>query len=225
MKPFRAVTAVAAPLDMANVNTDQIFPARFVKKPRSVGYAQFTFHDVRRHLGGEEKEREDFPLNQDRYRQAKILVCGINFGCGSSREGAVYTLMESGVAVLIAPSFGDIFAANCLKNGLLTVILPETSVAALRKELQEADDPSLTVDLESETITRPSGTRAEDLSMVWTAPQVMTPGSSQPGTGTGRSMAPTATSTRLAAITSMPSGPLAKTLRSSSICHTVRLGR
>ncbi len=157
MEPFRAVTAVAAPLDMANVNTDQIFPARFVKKPRSVGYAQFTFHDVRRHLGGEEKEREDFPLNQDRYRQAKILVCGINFGCGSSREGAVYTLMESGVAVLIAPSFGDIFAANCLKNGLLTVILPETSVAALRKELQEADDPSLTVDLENETITRPSG--------------------------------------------------------------------
>ena len=157
MEPFTTLTAVAAPLDLANVNTDQIFPARFIKKPRSVGYAQFTFHDVRRHSGGEEKEREDFPLNQDRFRQAKILVCGINFGCGSSREGAVYTLMESGVRVLIAPSFGDIFAANCLKNGLLTVILPETSVAALRKELQKANDPKMTVDLENETITRPSG--------------------------------------------------------------------
>ena len=157
MEPFTTLTEVAAPLDLANVNTDQIFPARFIKKPRSVGYAQFTFHDVRRHSGGEEKEREDFPLNQDRFRQAKILVCGINFGCGSSREGAVYTLMESGVRVLIAPSFGDIFAANCLKNGLLTVILPETSVAALRKELQKANDPKMTVDLENETITRPSG--------------------------------------------------------------------
>jgi 3-isopropylmalate/(R)-2-methylmalate dehydratase small subunit len=155
MEPFKTVTAVAAPLDLANVNTDQIFPARFIKKPRSVGYAQFTFHDVRRDLGGE--ERQDFPLNQDRFRQAKILVCGVNFGCGSSREGAVYTLMESGVIVLIAPSFGDIFAANCLKNGLLTIVLPETTVAALRKELQEAEYPSLTVDLEAEAIMRPSG--------------------------------------------------------------------
>ena len=157
MEPFTTVSAVAAPLDLANVNTDQIFPARFIKKPRSVGYAQFTFHDVRRHSGGEEEEREDFPLNQDRFRDAGILVGGINFGCGSSREGAVYSLMESGVRVLIAPSFGDIFAANCLKNGLLTIILPETTVAALRQELQEAEYPSLTVDLQAETITRPSG--------------------------------------------------------------------
>ena len=94
MQPFTTLTGVAAPLDLANVNTDQIFPARFIKKPRSVGYAQFTFHDLRRHSGGEEKEREDFALNQDRFRQAEILVCGINFGCGSSREGAVYTLMD-----------------------------------------------------------------------------------------------------------------------------------
>lgn len=155
MEPFTTVTAVAAPLDLANVNTDQIFPARFIKKPRSVGYAQFTFHDLRRDSGGE--ERDDFALNRDRFREAKILVGGINFGCGSSREGAVYTLMESGVRVLIAPSFGDIFAANCLKNGLLTIVLPETTVAALRKELEEVDDPRMTVDLHAETITRPSG--------------------------------------------------------------------
>jgi 3-isopropylmalate/(R)-2-methylmalate dehydratase small subunit len=155
MEPFTTVTAVAAPLDLANVNTDQIFPARFIKKPRSVGYAQFTFHDIRRHSDGD--EREDFPLNQGRFRQASILVGGVNFGCGSSREGAVYTLMDAGVRVLIAPSFGDIFAANCLKNGLLTVILPETMVAELRKELQEAEDPKMTVDLENERITRPGG--------------------------------------------------------------------
>ena len=155
MDPFTTLTAVAAPLDQANVNTDQIFPARFIKKPRSVGYAQFTFHDLRRDTSGE--ERQDFPLNQDRFRKAKILVCGINFGCGSSREGAVYTLMESGVRVLIAPSFGDIFAANCLKNGLLTIVLPQTTAAALRKQLKEVEDSSLTVDLQAETITRPSG--------------------------------------------------------------------
>jgi len=155
MKPFTTVTALAAPFDLANVNTDQIFPARFIKKPRSVGYGQFTFHDVRRHSNGE--ERQDFALNQNRFREAKILVCGINFGCGSSREGAVYTLMESGVRVLIAPSFGDIFAANCLKNGLLTIALPENVAAPLRKELEEADDPRLTVDLENERITQPSG--------------------------------------------------------------------
>ncbi len=155
MEPFTTLSAVAAPLDQANLNTDQIFPARFIKKPRSVGYAPFTFHDLRRDSGGE--ERQDFPLNQDRFRNAKILVCGINFGCGSSREGAVYTLMDAGVRVLIGPGFSDIFAANCLKNGLLTIVLPETVSAALRKELEEAEDPSLTVDLEGETITRPSG--------------------------------------------------------------------
>ena len=155
MEPFKTLTALAAPLDLANINTDQIFPARFIKKPRSVGYAQFTFHDLRRDSNGD--EREDFALNQERFREARILVSGINFGCGSSREGAVYTLMDAGVRVLIAPSFGDIFAANCLKNGLLTVVVPETVAAALRKELEEAEDPRLTVDLEGETITRPSG--------------------------------------------------------------------
>ena len=155
MEPFKTLTAVAAPLDLANVNTDQIFPARFIKKPRSVGYAQFTFHDLRRDSAGE--QRQDFALNQDRFRDARILVCGINFGCGSSREGAVYSLMESGVGVLIAPSFGDIFAANCLKNGLLTIVLPEKTTAQLRAELQVAEDPKMTVDLENECIIQQSG--------------------------------------------------------------------
>lgn len=155
MESFTRLTAVAAPLDMANVNTDQIFPARFIKKPRATGYAQFTFHDLRRDDEG--NFREDFPLNQPRFSEARILVADANFGCGSSREGAVYTLQDSGFRAVIAPSFGDIFAANCLKNGVLTVTLPPETVAELRDELREANDPSLAIDLAGETIRRPGG--------------------------------------------------------------------
>jgi len=157
MEPFTRITATAVPLDMSNVNTDQIFPARFIRKPRAVGYAQFTFHDVRRRADG--SLRSDFPLNDDRYRDARIIVGGTNFGCGSSREGAVYTLADSGYKVLIAPSFGDIFAANCLKNGVLTVALPADVVTEMRDELRTAPNPVVTVDLETETITRPDGTK------------------------------------------------------------------
>ncbi|MEQ8355788.1 MAG: 3-isopropylmalate dehydratase small subunit [Kiloniellaceae bacterium] len=155
MEPFQTLTAVAAPLGQSNINTDQIFPARMIKKPRTVGYAQFTFHDLRRDDRGE--LRSDFSLNQTRYDKAGVLIAGINFGCGSSREGAVYTLLDSGFRVLIAPSFGDIFAANCLKNGLLTIVLPEAKVADLREAISTAPDPRLTIDLEAETITRASG--------------------------------------------------------------------
>jgi 3-isopropylmalate/(R)-2-methylmalate dehydratase small subunit len=155
MESFTKLTAVAVPLDMANVNTDQIFPARFIKKPRATGYAQFAFHDVRRDDDG--TPRDDFLLNQQRFAQAQILVADANFGCGSSREGAVYTLQDSGFRAVIAPSFGDIFAANCLKNGVLTVTLPVEMAAELRDELHEANDPSLTIDLEGETIRRPGG--------------------------------------------------------------------
>lgn len=155
MEPFETLTAVAVPLDQANINTDQIFPARMIKKPRAVGYAQFTFHDIRRDEAG--NLRDDFPLNQERYRDARILVAGVNFGCGSSREGAVYTLQDAGFRVIVAPSFGDIFAANCLKNGLLTITLQEATVAALRDEIGTAEAPRLTVDLENERIVRPGG--------------------------------------------------------------------
>lgn len=155
MEPFRRLTAVAVPLDMANVNTDQIFPARFIKKPRAVGYAQFTFHDIRRDDDG--SFRKDFAPNQARFQDARILVADANFGCGSSREGAVYTLQDSGFRAIVAPSFGDIFAANCLKNGVLTVTLPAETVAVLRKELRAANDPSLTIDLEAGTIRLPGG--------------------------------------------------------------------
>jgi 3-isopropylmalate/(R)-2-methylmalate dehydratase small subunit len=94
--PFRTVTAIAAPIDMANVNTDQIFPARYIRKPRGEGYADFCFHDLRLTDAGQEKP--DFPLNRPRYRGAAILVADVNFGCGSSREGAVYALRDYGSA-------------------------------------------------------------------------------------------------------------------------------
>jgi len=155
MDPLTKITGVAAPIDLANINTDQIFPARFIKKPRATGYAPFTFHDLRR--DGDGNPRDDFPLNQPRFAEASILVADANFGCGSSREGAVYTLQDSGIRAIIAPSFGDIFAANCLKNGVLTITLPAATVAALRDELRSANDPSLTIDLTAETIRRPGG--------------------------------------------------------------------
>lgn len=150
MEPFTTVTAVAAPFDMANVNTDQIFPARFIRKPRGPGYAPYAFHDLR--LADDGTERADFVLNQPRFRDARILVADANFGCGSSREGAVYALQDYGFRVLIAPSFGDIFAANCLKNGVLTIRLPVEQVAELRRALAEAPAPELTVDLEAQSI-------------------------------------------------------------------------
>lgn len=155
MEPLTKITGVAAPLDLANVNTDQIFPARFIKKPRATGYAPFTFHDLRR--DGDGNLRDDFPLNQPRFADASILVADANFGCGSSREGAVYTLQDSGIRAVIAPSFGDIFAANCLKNGVLTVMLPAATVAELRDELRSANHPSVAIDLAAETIRRPGG--------------------------------------------------------------------
>ncbi len=150
MEPFRTVTATAAPLDMANVNTDQIFPARYIKVLRSEGYRDLCFHDLRLTDAGEEKP--DFVLNRPKYRGAEILVADVNFGCGSSREGAVYALQDYGVRVVIAPSFGDIFAANALKNGLLTVRVPSETAAELRAQLRDIDTPSMTVNLEDQTI-------------------------------------------------------------------------
>src|ERR1043165_7026775 len=125
MQPFTTLTAVAAPLDIANVDTDKIIPARLLRKLRTPphGYAPYLFHDVRRDTDG--REREVFVLNQPAYRNAGIIVADVNFGCGSSREGAVYAMMDSGIRAVIAPSFGDIHYANEIQNGMLPVILPE----------------------------------------------------------------------------------------------------
>ncbi len=155
MEAFKRLKAVAAPIEGTGVNTDQIFPARFLRKPRSVGYAQFAFHDIRRDSDG--NFREDFPLNQDKFKGAKILVAGTNFGIGSSREGAVYSLVDGGVRAVIANSFGDIYAANCLKNGVLVIRLDPEITASLRAQLTEAATPELDIDLEGQTVTAPDG--------------------------------------------------------------------
>ncbi|GLR78827.1 3-isopropylmalate dehydratase small subunit (plasmid) [Azospirillum oryzae] len=148
MDPFVTLTAPAVPLDIANIDTDQLLPARFLKKPRSAGYGNFLFHDER---------KPGFPLDDPAYAGAAVLVSDRNFGCGSSREGAVYALVDGGFRCVVAPSFGDIFAANAAKNGLLTVTLPEDAVAALRRQLQEAPGAAVTVDLPTQTLTGPDG--------------------------------------------------------------------
>ena len=143
MSPFTVLTGLCLALDRANIDTDQIIPARFLRKPRSAGYQNFLFHDMRR-------DDPAFPLN---HAQPKILAAAENFGCGSSREGAVYALVDSGIRCVIAPSFGDIFAGNSAKNGLLTVVLPAGTAAVLRAQVPG----EMTVDLPAQTLRFPDG--------------------------------------------------------------------
>jgi 3-isopropylmalate/(R)-2-methylmalate dehydratase small subunit len=150
MEKFIRLTAKACPLDLPNVNTDQILPARFLKVPRSAELGRLLFYDLRRDAAG--AERPDFPLNQPVWQDAKIVVAGPNFGGGSSREAAVYALCEAGIRCVVAPSFGDIFAGNAVKNGLLTAILPESAVSELSAALSAEPARPLTVDLEQKTI-------------------------------------------------------------------------
>ena len=156
MQVFTRLTAAAAPIDLPNVDTDRVIPARFLRKPQgSAGYERFLFHDVRFDADG--KERPEFVLNQPGFRGAKIVVAAENFGCGSSREAAVWALAAYGVRVVIAPSLGDIFHQNCGKNGVLAVILPAEIVAGLRRELHARPGATLSVDLEAQTVTAPDG--------------------------------------------------------------------
>src|SRR5262245_23310198 len=156
MEPFTRVTAVAAPIDLPDIDTDRIIPARFLRKPKGApGYAEFLFHDVRFHANG--TERADFVLNQPAYRDAGLLVVAENFGCGSSREMAVWALAAFGIRAVIAPSLGDIFHQNCYKNALLPVILPADAVAVLRRRLHAQPGTALTVDLPSQTVSGPDG--------------------------------------------------------------------
>ncbi|HET7340332.1 MAG TPA: 3-isopropylmalate dehydratase small subunit [Methylomirabilota bacterium] len=156
MPPFTRVTAVAAPIDLANVDTDRIIPARFLRKPQgSAGYDRYLFHDVRFEADG--AERREFVLNQPAFREARILVTAENFGCGSSREAAVWALAAYGIRVVIAPSLGDIFHQNCFKNGLLAVILPGETVAGLRRQLHARPGATLSVELPAQTVTAPDG--------------------------------------------------------------------
>ncbi len=156
MQPFTTFTAIAAPFDEANIDTNQICPTRFNKLPEGPEYAPVLFHDVRFDAAG--VEQPEFILNQPAYREAGIIVADRNFGCGSSRESAVYALHAFGVRAVIAPSFGDIFASNCYRNGVLPVVLDD--IVPLRRQLDGHDGAAITIDLPGQTITCPDGVAA-----------------------------------------------------------------
>jgi 3-isopropylmalate/(R)-2-methylmalate dehydratase small subunit len=147
MEKFIRLTAKACPLDIANLNTDQLIPARFIKRPRSAGLGKVLLHDLR--FDAEGRERPDFPLNRPAWRDAQVIVAGRNFGCGSSREAAVYALYDYGVRCVIASSFGDIFSGNAVQNGLLTAVVTDNAAAEIMTNLGDAP---VTVDLEQMTI-------------------------------------------------------------------------
>ena len=151
MEPFTKLTAVAAPIDIPNVDTDMIIPARFLRRQRGSGYGGFAFYDIR--YDSEGNEREDFILNKPPYRNAKILIAGANFGCGSSREGAVYALYDFGIRAVIASSFGDIHYANELQNGMLPIVLPEAVVQGLRRQLHERPGAQMSIDLQAQRVS------------------------------------------------------------------------
>ena len=147
MEPFRKHTGMVVPLDKVNVDTDQIIPKQFLKRIERTGFGEFLFFDWRFAENGDKKT--DFLLHHPRYANASILVAGKNFGCGSSREHAVWALADHGFRVVIAPSFADIFANNSLKNGLLTVQLDDAQVAEITRRAKEVEGYQMTVDLEA----------------------------------------------------------------------------
>ena len=155
METFTTLTGVAAPLPMINIDTDKIFPAVFLKTIKRTGLAQWLFQEIRFRADG--SENPDFVLNQGPYRQAKIIVAGDNFGCGSSREHAPWALVDFGITCVIAPSFADIFYTNCFKNGLLPIALPQDIVDQLMEDAKKGANAVLTIDLEAQTISRPDG--------------------------------------------------------------------
>lgn len=155
-EPFTTLTAIAAPLDLSNVDTDQIMPARFMRRPRDERYSNYGFHDLRFTPNG--AKREDFVLNRPPFDRAGILVAARNFGVGSSREAAVYALLALGIGCVVAESFGDIFFGNALKNGLLPVRLPEAAVTALRAQCLATPGTELTVDLPRNVLSAPGRT-------------------------------------------------------------------
>jgi 3-isopropylmalate/(R)-2-methylmalate dehydratase small subunit len=147
MKPFSVHTGIVAPLDRPNIDTDQIIPKQFLKRIERTGFGEFLFYDWR--YDEEGKPNEEFILNDARYQGATVLVAGRNFGCGSSREHAPWALLDYGFRAIIAPSFADIFLTNCMKNGVVPVVLKEEEVATVLRHAIEAPGYSLTVDLES----------------------------------------------------------------------------
>ena len=155
MDKFTTLSGTAAPFPMVNVDTDRIIPARFLKTIARSGLGKNLFQDLRYDADG--SEIPDFVLNKPPYRNAKILIGGENFGCGSSREHAPWALMDFGIRCVIAPSFADIFANNSAKNGVLLVTLPKERVDELMRDAEKGENARFTVDLERQEITRPDG--------------------------------------------------------------------
>jgi 3-isopropylmalate/(R)-2-methylmalate dehydratase small subunit len=155
IEPFLSLKTAGVPLDRANVDTDAVIPARYLKTVKRTGLGAGLFFAWR--YDAEGKERPDFPLNRPEYRGGKVLVAGENFGCGSSREHAVWALMDFGFRAVIAPSFSDIFHSNCLRNGMLPVTLPAAQVRSLIDALLAAPGSTVEVDLPGQTVKGPRG--------------------------------------------------------------------
>jgi len=157
MKPFKAHRGRVVPLDRVNVDTDQIIPKQFLKRIERTGFGEFLFYDWRKSATG----AEPFVLDHSRYKQASILLAGKNFGCGSSREHAVWALADFGFRAVIGTSFADIFANNSTKNGFLNVVLKEDEVAELMRRARERSDYHVTVDLEQRKVYDDHGFSAD----------------------------------------------------------------
>jgi len=158
MEPFETLTSIAAPLDRTNVDTDQIIPKQFLKRIERTGYGDFLFFDWRQTPEG--KPVADFVINDPRYKDARILIAGKNFGCGSSREHAAWALSDFGFRVVIAPTFADIFFSNAGKNGIVLVRLSETEVDTLLRNAETIPGYKLTVSLQDQTVTDDRGFKA-----------------------------------------------------------------
>jgi 3-isopropylmalate/(R)-2-methylmalate dehydratase small subunit len=158
MQPFKTLTALAAPLDRTNVDTDQIIPKQFLKRIERTGYGDFLFFDWRQTPAGDPVP--DFVLNDPRYKGAQILIAGKNFGCGSSREHAAWALSDFGFRAVIAPTFADIFFSNAGKNGIVLARLSEEQVAELLTKAQTVPGYQITVSLEDQTVSDKSGFKA-----------------------------------------------------------------
>jgi len=158
MQPFTVVIAVAAPLDIAKIDTGMIVPGRFQRLPRRPGHADYArvfLHDLR--FDEHEQPRPEFILNRPAYRNTGILVTGPDFGCGSSRESAAYATLDFGVRALLGASFGDVFRGNCMQNGVLPITLPAPVINDFFQQLRAAPGASMTVDLPQQTVTAPDG--------------------------------------------------------------------
>jgi 3-isopropylmalate/(R)-2-methylmalate dehydratase small subunit len=155
MQPFTVLTAVAAPLEIASVDTGMILPGRYMRRHRRPGhdYGEAFLYDLRFDEAG--RPRGDFALNDPVYRNAEILVTGRDFGCGSSREGAAFAVMDFGLRALVGPSFGEIFQVNCIQNGILAVTMPETIIQDLWRQLRERPGAGMTIDLPNQSLIAP----------------------------------------------------------------------